>query len=56
MVYILDNMVAKCDSFEEALAIRKQKEKELFGDFQWNPNAEKVIENDYENNEVCSLF
>lgn len=39
-VSILKNQIGIYDTFEEAFKVRKQKEEELFGDFQYNPNAE----------------
>lgn len=42
-VFISKEKVAEADSFEAAFKIRKEKESELFGGFQYNPNANSVL-------------
>lgn len=43
-VYILYDTFGNFNTFEEAFDFRKEKERELYGEFQWNPNAQKIVE------------
>lgn len=41
-VHIQRKAFGQCDTFEEALALRKKLEEEKYGNFQYNPNADKI--------------